>query len=139
MKTTDDLEKALKTTGSIDNYLGENEESIICENLPELLKEQLEKSGLQKADVINAAEISYVYGCQMFSGAKTSPSRNKLLSVLIAMKLNSEEINAFLKCAGYPFLYAKNKRDSIIMYCIEKKMPVSEINCELYRLGEETL
>ena len=36
-------------------------------------------------------------------------------------------------------LYCKNRRDAIIIYCIDKGYTLAECDDELYRLGEQTL
>ena len=104
-----------------------------------MLEALLSEKGLVKADVIAKSEVSQVYAYQIFSGVKEAPNRDKVLSLLIAMELSLDEVQSFLKLAGYPFLYAKNKRDSIIIFCIQNRKSVIQTNNELYSHGEATL
>lgn len=83
--------------------------------------------------------MSEVYGYQIFSGTRKAPSRDKILALLVAMELGYDEIQQFFKETGYPPLYAKSKRDSIVIFCINKKMSVEEINKELFRREEIAL
>lgn len=138
-KSTDELLDEIKSANTIDEYLDENSESISPQKVSEMLEALVEQKGLIKSEVIAKSEISQVYAYQIFSGVKEAPSRDKVLSLLIAMEISLDEVQSFLKLSGYPFLYAKNKRDSIIIFCIENKMTVVQTNNELYSHGEATL
>ncbi len=139
MKSTDELLDALNNSNNIDQYIAENADSIISDSIPQLLGQLLEEKGLKKSEVIKSSEISGSYGYQIFSGEKKEPARDKILAVLIAMKLDLDEIQKFLKAAGYPPLYPKNKRDSIIIFCINEKASVMDVNRRLYDMDEQTL
>ena len=138
-KTTDELLDEIKSSETIDSYLSENAEIISGKKISEMLETLLTEKGLVKADVIAKSEVSQVYAYQIFSGVKEAPNRDKVLSLLIAMELSLDEVQNFLKLSGYPFLYAKNKRDSIIIFCIQNRKTVVETNNELYIHGEATL
>ena len=103
-----------------------------------MLKSLVLKKGLKKSAVIKAAEISEVYGYQIFSG-KRIPERKKLLCLAVAMGLNLEETQTLLKCAGYSPLYVKLPFDSVVLYGICKQLSVVEINELLYQHKLETL
>ena len=138
-KSTDELLDEIKNTKNIDDYLAANTENIGGKKISEMLEKLLAEKGLIKSEVIARSEISSVYAYQIFSGVKEAPKRDKILALLIAMGLELEEVQSFLKLSGYPFLYAKNKRDSIMIFCIEKHMTVPQTNNELYSHGENTL
>lgn len=138
-KSTDELLDEIRNTASIDDYITANADSISAAKVSKMLEDILAEKGLIKSEVIAGSQISQVYAYQIFSGVKEAPKRDKILSLLIAMSLSLDEIQSFLKLSGYPFLYAKNKRDSIIIFCIEKHKNVIETNAELYAHGEDTL
>ena len=138
-KSTDELLDEIKSAVTIDSYLDDNAESISTEKISAMLETLLKEKCLVKSEVIERSEISQVYAYQIFSGVREAPHRDKILSLLIAMKLSLDEVQSFLKMSGYPFLYAKNKRDSIIIFCIGNKMTVVQTNNELYSHGEATL
>lgn len=75
----------------------------------------------------------------MFSGVKSTPSKDKLICLSIGMDLSVDETNSLLKLAGLSPLYPRIKRDSIIIINMNNKKSVVEINEELYNEGEETL
>ncbi len=137
-----------KDTGKIVEELGlcpdfktfydENKSYLVYESLSKMLSNLLEAKQLKKAEVIKNAELSEVYGYQIFSGRRV-PERNKLLCLTVAMGLNIDETQSLLKCAGYPPLYVKLPFDSVILYGICKSMSVVQINELLYEYGLDTL
>ena len=98
----------------------------------------MEAKGLKKAQVIKNAELSEVYGYQIFSGLRI-PERKKLLCLAVGMALNIEQTQHLLKCAGYSQLYVKLPFDSVILYGLCKKLSVLQINELLYDYDLETL
>lgn len=137
-KPTDDLMKELTCSEDLDQYIKNNKAYFIDTSLAEALNQKLEEKGLQKSAVIKAAEINEIYGYQIFSG-KRIPSREKLLCILIGMKLFLPETQQLLKLAGYAPLYPKNVRDSIVISGLQNACSVMEINELLYDHQEPTL
>ena len=137
-KPTDDLMKELTRSDDLDQYIKENEAYFIDTSLAEALNQKLKEKELAKSTVIKAAEINEIYGYQIFSG-KRIPSREKLLCILIGMKLSLPEAQQLLKLAGYAPLYPKNIRDSIIISGLQHSKTVIEINELLYDHQEPTL
>ena len=119
-------------------FYKENRDYMISQNLSELLAQFLEEKGLSKAKVIKKAEVSEIYGYQIFSGVRV-PERKKLLCLAVGMELNIDETQKLLKSAGYSQLYVKLPFDSIVIYGICKKLSVIQINGLLYDYGLETL
>ena len=68
-----------------------------------------------------------------------NPTREKLLPLLFTMKCTLREANRILRAAGHSELYVKNRRDAIIMYCLDHGYTLMHTNDELYRFGEETI
>ena len=136
-KPTNDLMNELGNSKNINSYLNENKDYLIDKNIAQILTDVLNQKNLKKSDVIQKAEISEVYGYQLFSGVKTNPSRDKILCICIAMQLTLEEIQNLLKLSGFAPLYPKSKRDSIIIFGINSSMSVFEINNSLYDQNEK--
>lgn len=120
------------------SFYDENKNYMVSDSLAALLKRLLKEKNLKKAAVIKQAELSEVYGYQIFSGLRI-PERKKLLCLAIGMGLNLEEAQTLLKCAGYSMLYVKIPFDSIVLFGICKGLSVVEINELLYEYGLETL
>ena len=119
-------------------FYDENKEYMLTSTLPELLAELVAKKGIKKSYAIKAAEMSEVYGYQIFSGIR-HPERNKLLCLAIGMNLTLDETQNLLKCAGYNPLYVKLPFDSVIIYGICKRLSVIKINEILFENQLETL
>ena len=131
------MDELLKAN-SISEYLKENSQYMVSEELAAYLNNIMAKKGLVKSDVIKKTEFSEVMGYQIFAGTR-QPSRDSLICICVAMKMSLEETQALLKIAGIAALYPKSKRDSIIIKGISENKTVAKINEELYNCEEKTL
>jgi len=138
-RSTTILLKSLAGYNDLKAYIEEHKEIFIETSLAEHLCRLLEEKQLAKMDVVRQSELSKDYALQLFSGLRKTPSRNKLICLCVAMGLSFEESDGLLKLAGLAPLYAKNKRDSIILYGIEHKQSVIKINQSLHEHGEQTI
>ncbi len=137
-KDTSEIVKELGLFPDFQTFYNENKEYMVSSNLAQLLEELLLRKGLKKSQVIKNAELSEIYGYQIFSGVRV-PERKKLLCLAISMGLNIDEVQHLLKCAGYSPLYVKIPFDSAVLYGFCKKLSVVEINELLYEYNLETL
>lgn len=137
-KPTDEMLGRLKESSDINAYLKENEDYMINGDIAQYLRDIIQEKKLVKAKVLKRAEINENYGYQIFMGAR-NPSRNTLIQLCIGMELELEETQSALKFANYAPLYAKSRRDSVIISGILQHSSVFEINNLLYDFGEETL
>lgn len=137
-KDTSEIVKELGLSQDFQTFYNENKDYMVFADIAELLAELLERKGMKKSHVIKNAELSEVYGYQIFSGARV-PERKKLLCLAVGMGLNIDEVQQLLKSAGYPQLYVKKPFDSVILYGLCKGMAVVEINELLYKYDLETL
>ena len=137
-KDTSEIVKELGLFPDFQTFYNENKEYMVSGDLAKLLAELLESKNLRKSRVIKNAELSEIYGYQIFSGVRV-PERKKLLCLAIGMELNIEQTQNLLKCAGYAPLYVKLPADSVVLYGLCKGMSVSQINELLYTYDLETL
>ncbi len=137
-KDTAKIVEELKLCEEFASFYQENKEYMITDSLSNLLAQLLEKKGLKKSEVIRSAELSEVYAYQIFSGLRV-PERKKLLCLAVAMKLDIDEAQTLLKCAGYSPLYVKLPFDSLVLYGLCKRLSVVDINNLLFEYGLETL
>lgn len=138
IKETEEMLNQLKTAESLNGYLEENREQLLDSTVSIQLERALAETGFTKAAVLRRAEINDIYGYQLFSGSR-KPSRDKIIALCIGMMLPLERTQQLLKATGFAPLYAKNKRDSILIYGIQNKQSVFAINNSLYEYNEETL
>ena len=137
-KDTSKIVEELGLCPDFNTFYNENKEYMISHSLSEMLGVLLEKKGLKKSQVIRDSELSEVYSYQIFSGLRI-PERKKLLCLAVGMRLNLDEVQTLLKCAGYTPLYVKIPFDSIIIYGICKNLSVVDINALLFEYNMETL
>lgn len=137
-KDTSKIVEELGLCPDFTTFYNENKQYLITDTLSDMLERLLTERGLKKSAVIKAAEMSEVYGYQIFSGLRV-PERNKLLCLAIAMKLNIDQMQTLLKTAGYSPLYVKLPFDSVVLYGVCKGLSVIEINEILYEYGLDTL
>lgn len=138
-KTTTELLKELEKFNTFEEYENANKNHMISKSISEYLSELIAERNFTKAEVIRKAELNQNYAYQLFSGVKTSPTRDKLICLSIGMELSVDETNSLLKLAGLLPLYPRVKRDSIIIINMNLRKSVIEINEALYEAGEETL
>ena len=135
-KTTNELQNEIRKADSIESYLHINRDEMMDNTVAVVLKQIIEKKKLKKADIIRKCGINEIYAYQIFSGKK-EPSRDKVIALCFGMELNIDEVQTILKHANYPQLYARDQRDSIILFCIEQKKNVIDCNNMLYEYGFE--
>ena len=137
-KDTHDLQAELMAAPDLNRFLTENQNRFSDTSFTTLLVGLFEKKGLSKASLAKKAGISSVYLYQIFSGER-NPSRNRILCLCIGMSASLEETQELLKHSGFAQLYAKNKRDAILIYGLTHGMNLDEINDQLFQECEETL
>ena len=107
-------------------------------SLPNFFQNICKEKGISKSDLIKNAEIDRTYGYQILNGTK-KPSRDKLLNLCISASLDIEESNKALKLGNVGQLYPKNPRDSIIIFGINKKLNLFQIDELLFNRNFDTL
>ncbi len=128
----------LLKANNIGEYLKENSQYMVSDELSTYLNNIIAKKGLVKSELIKKTEFSEVMGYQILSGTRL-PSRDSLICICVAMDMTLDETQAILKIAGFAALYPKAKRDSIIIKGVSEKKTVAQINEELYNCEEKTL
>ena len=69
-KDTSEIVKELGLSQDFQTFYNENKEYMVHTDLAGLLTELLQRKGLKKSHVIKNAEISEIYGYQIFSGVR---------------------------------------------------------------------
>lgn len=115
-----------------------DDRGIAARSLADYLQQLLDEKGLVRIDVIHAASLNETFGYQIFMGQR-NPSRDKVLQLAFAMRLSLREANRLLQAAGANRLYCKNRRDAIIIFCLDRGLSLQRADEELYRFGEETI
>lgn len=135
-RLTEELLDELVNAPTIDSYVANHEFSECF--LASYLQELLEHKHLKRARVVHMADLNETFGYQIFKGTR-HPSRNKVLQIAFAMALTLRETNRALSLAGTSVLNCKNRRDAIIIFCLDRSCSLQKVNEELYRFGETTI
>ena len=75
---------------------------------------------------------------RIFMGQRGA-SRNKVLQLAFALGLTLKEADRLLQAAGASGLYCKDRRDAIIIFCLDHGYSLQKTDEELYRFGEDTI
>lgn len=138
---TDELLKLLlsaKDIPALKKYTDELDHAALSVTFPEYLNRQLLIRHMSAAELISAAQIQRNYGYQILDGRRT-PSRDKVIALCLALHLDIPGTHRALILTGHGELYAKNRRDSILIFALEKKLSVQETNELLHDMGEGIL
>lgn len=136
-KTTEDLIHEITNSTDITNYLDTNKDEFLDVTLSDYLQALLAQTQLKVSQVAaRSHKGEYVY--QIFRGIK-NPGRDMLLCIALAMGLGPDEVKQLLRIAHLPYLDARNRRDSILIFAIGRKLTVPETNDILYDLDEDCL
>ena len=136
--STATLKDSLLEAADIDDYLDANQENMLTLTLSEYLMQLLKQKKLKRARVIHDSGLEKAYVYQIFKGEK-KPSRDKLIALAFGLHLNVEETQRMLKLGGCSELYARTKRDALILFCIFRKKSIYDTDAALYKWGLTTL
>ena len=137
-KKTEDLLKELSTVADMKEYLAENAEEFVTKDFFGLLEEYTARRGYDKSEMAQLSGLDRFYVYEIYRGRKL-PTADKIVALALALTLTLEETQHLLMTAARPVLYAKKKRDSILIFAINNKKTVVEANALLYEAGEALL
>jgi len=132
-KSTEILMNELKTTDKIESFVSENADEIQELSLSEYLRELLVKYGFDKSEVFKRAGMSDTnYGYELFRNDNKKASRDRLIRLCIGFPLSIEETQKVLQYGKVRPLYPRDERDAYILFGLNKKYTLDEINDLLY-------
>lgn len=137
-KTTDELKHEIRAATAIEDYLKSNRDNLNLRSLPEHLAFLLSRKGISKAEVVRGSLLSRAYVYQIFSGEKT-PSRDRLIALAFGMGLSEDEAQSLLKVSKNRELYARDERDAVILFALQRGQSILAANELLFEHGFRTL
>lgn len=137
-KSTDELLNILKHSPDLNTYYEKAAENISFLSVSDYLNKLCAEKNVSPAYCIKYSGLQRNYAYQIFSG-KRIPTRNKLLALCFGFQLSLDETQTLLKSTGYPILYAKNERDSAIIYALQRKCSVTDLNELLFHMNLELI
>ena len=127
-KSTEELLKQLSDKQTeFSEFVNREENSFIKKDLNDSWLGLIKKSKLSKADIINKSDIGYTYFYDILRGEKC-PSRDKKVRLVLAMKLELDECQKMMKLYNWAPLYAKDKRDSAMIYAVNNSFSVWQLD-----------
>ena len=133
---TGDLLNKLTSTDSpedLDLYLEQIRDKY-PKDLSSYVKTILSEKSMSTADMQKKSGIDRTYIYQIMDGSK-NPGRDKIIAIAIACEMTLAESQRALEIAQEGILYAKSRRDSLIIYAINKKLTIMELNALLDEHG----
>ena len=122
----------MRSTRELENRIRSSEDISVLDSgdfsapeLSEYLHSILEDHHVTVIQAIRRCNLDRSYGYQLFNGTRR-PTRDVLLALAIHLGLTEEEAQRLLKLAGRPVLYARNRRDAAVLYCLSHRLPPEE-------------
>lgn len=137
-RETADLERELSGCADLQQYLDRNTTRSDDQRVARSLAELMEQRGISRSALITGCGLNDIYVHQILSGYRR-PSRDKLLCLALGLGLSAEQVQQLLKSCGYASLYARDHRDSIILFGFYHGKNINEINDQLYEQQEPIL
>lgn len=138
-KTTGELLELLKKSSNASSYI-ENATDDLIQQIPlsDYLSEIMDSKQISRSDIVHRSGLDRGYVYEILSGKKT-PSRDKVLAICFAAPFSADETQQLLKSTGYPTLYARIERDSIILFALEYSLSLTDANELLYEMNHPLL
>ena len=95
----------------------------LCEYFEKIFKDK----NLSKSSIIKNSHMNRTYAYKILRGDK-KPSRDKILQLCIGANFTLSETNKALKLGNCGELYPKVMRDSVIIFGLNKKLNILDIN-----------
>ena len=134
MKKTTQLMEELNGSDDINSFLSNNKDSLDRQDFARYLCELVKKKKMTKIEVIRISQLNQIYGYQIFAGARL-PSKDMIIAIALAMKLDVDTVQRLLTLAGEAQLYPKNTRDCILIDAINKGYDVAKLNKVLFEIN----
>lgn len=131
-KDTVALQSELRRSENIEQFVAENETEFDIVSVADYVSGLLKKYNLEKCDVTKRGGFTGNYLYQIFNGKK-NPSRDKLIQIALGFSLTLEETQKLLRLGGYAELYVRDSRDAFLMFGLEKRYSLQELNELLYK------
>lgn len=133
---TEELLERLLASATPEAYLSQTPTDD--RTLSDYLNDLIEARGITRADVVRGSAVNGTFVYQIFNGTR-HVTRDNAIRIAFGIGCSLRETQRLLRHAGVSELWCKDRRDAIIIHCIERGLSRVECDDELYRLGEPTL
>ncbi|WP_278803029.1 helix-turn-helix domain-containing protein [Bifidobacterium pullorum] len=133
---TEELLDRLISSPDIQSYL--DQDSTSNQTLTVFLETLREANNMKRSVLARESGLNATVVYDIFSG-KSRPGRDHAIMLSIGLNCDLRETQRLLRLAGVSELWCKQRRDAIIIWCIEHGFDLTATDNELQRLGEQPL
>ena len=137
-KRTGELTEELSAQSDLTSFLRKNENEFITPDVSEMITDLLKAKNITKTELAKNSGVSEVYLYQVLSGRRT-PSRDRMICLCLGLHCTLEETQKLLRQSRFAELYPKVRREAVIMFALEEKWSVAQLNDMLFEIEEETM
>ena len=134
MKETDEILGLIKEEGAA--YFTKDRGGKVEVGL--YLEKLIEEHGMKKKEVVRKLNLEESYARKLF-GVQRIPTRKILLQCAFLLSLNLADTQRLLDIGQKPRLYPRIRYDAAIIYGLEEKMTLEEMNAFLEEIHEDVL
>ena len=134
MKETDEILGLIKEEGAA--YFTKDRGGKVEVGL--YLEKLIEEHGMKKKEVVRKLNLEESYARKLFGGQRI-PTRKILLQCAFLLSLNLADTQRLLDIGQKPRLYPRIRYDAAIIYGLEEKMSLEEMNAFLEEIHEDVL
>ena len=136
-RLTEDLLERLLEASSPEAYL-DTEGIEGNREFVDYLFERLGERGGKRAAVVRESGLNPTVVYDIFQG-KSRPGRDHAVMLAFGLHCDLRQTQRLLRLAGVSGLWCKQRRDAILIWCIDRGYTREQADDELFRLGEKTL
>ena len=136
-RLTEDLLERLLEASSPEAYL-DTEGIEGNREFVDYLFERLVERGGKRAAVVRESGLNPTVVYDIFQG-KSRPGRDHAVMLAFGLHCDLRQTQRLLRLAGVSELWCKQRRDAILIWCIDRGCTREQADDELFRLGEKTL
>jgi len=137
-KNTELLLNEIKEATNIYDFLKKNNQSFKSPEFSDYFNQLLLDKKISKSKLLYDSGLSRSYVYKLLSGTRM-PSRDTVILLALTIKASLEESYRLLKYSGYQPLYAKDLRDTIVIYGLNQGLTHVDVDNILYDLNIETI
>ena len=123
--TTSDLMNRIRKTRTLHSFLERNSVHLVQPDFVELVNRFCDERGLVREHIIRRSNIENAFGHQIFRGTR-HPSRDKVLQLCFGFPLGVDDAQHLLLSAGKRQLHPKIKRDTAILFCLNRGVHLTD-------------
>lgn len=135
---TQEMNSILDISTDLDEALELLADQMDAPSFPDYLAQRMEERGITPQQLSVLALLSRSFTYQICSGNR-APSRDMVLRLAIALKLSVEETQRMLLLAKRGGLYARVRRDAILIFCLSRHLSLYDADEMLLNQLEQPL